>query len=271
MLSAQPRDAVKIPVDCSDSTLAAAGMTCTDDRPCTMYLELNSAAGFGKKITLAGDVHGDASTIYSLLLISADGGTTWKEDASAHTPGAAFEQGQWIDATHAWAAGETEYPLTRDPFFIATTDGGATWKENPVDEEGGPGSIQRFWFDSPLHGEVIVDTVRAGAGRYQIYESHDGGESWGETGKSAQAPKLKQAPATDTSEYRISMDSKTHAYALEKRAGNSPEQWIPMATFGVEAGKCGTPVPDIPATDAPASAGSEQARPETRPEPARPE
>ena len=39
--------------------------------------------------------------------------------------GAALEQAQLLDATHGWAAGEIQVPLSRDPFVFITSDGGA--------------------------------------------------------------------------------------------------------------------------------------------------
>jgi len=95
-----------------------------------VYLELSGVSSAGKKLALAGNLHGPAATLYSVLLTSDDGGSNWRESA-ARLPGAALEQVQLADSLHAWAAGETQVPLPRDPFVLLTADGGISWRRKP--------------------------------------------------------------------------------------------------------------------------------------------
>jgi len=245
---------MKVPFDCDAEDLIAAGMSCSDDAPCPIYLELSSVSAFGKRLAVAGNLHGPSPTLYSLLLVSDDSGATWKEPA-ARIPGAAIEQIQLFDATHAWAAGEVQVPLARDPFVLVTPDGGASWREKPLGEEGSAGAVHRFWFDSAEHGELIVDSGRtASAGRYLTYESHTGGENWNITAKAVQMPRLRREPPTTTFDYRLGTDSATRSFVIEKRTGGPSDSWTRVASFLVQIASCGTrhlpPDPDAPASDA---------------------
>ncbi len=233
----------KIPYACSEKDLAAAGMTCSGDSPCPVYVELSSVAGIGKKLLVTGNLHGSAATIGSLLLASDDGGATWKEP-SPSIAGSAIEQSQWLDAQHGWVAGEVQAPLSRDPFLLITSDGGATWRQKEIAEDGIPGEIMRFWFDTPEHGELIVDGGRsAEGGRYQLYESRTGGDSWTVVSKTSDVPKLHGTPGLIDPDYRITADSRTKTYILEKRNGGD---WSTVASFEIQVASCGAPAEPEP-------------------------
>jgi hypothetical protein len=234
---------VKIPFGCAEKELVAAGMTCSDDNPCPVYVELSSVSGFGKKLLVTGNLHGPSATIGSVLLLSDDDGATWKEPSPRIT-GSALEQSQWLDAQHGWAAGEVQVPLSRDPFFLITSDGGATWRQKDVAEDGIPGEIMRFWFDTPEHGELIVDGGRsAEGGQYQMYESRTGGDTWTVVSKTSDAPKLRRTPGLIDPDYRLSADSRTKTYVLEKRNGG---QWSRIASFEIQVASCGAPAEPEP-------------------------
>ena len=47
-----------------------AGMSCSDEEPCPVYLELAAVESVGNRIFLAGNIHSNAVTLYSLLLAS---------------------------------------------------------------------------------------------------------------------------------------------------------------------------------------------------------
>jgi hypothetical protein len=223
-----------MPFACAEDELQAAGLLCTEDEPCSIFLELTSVASAGKKLFAAGNLHSSSVTIGSVLVASDDNGLTWKEPAP-RLRGASLDQVQFVDADHGWAAGETQYPLTRDPYFLISTDGGTSWRRQQVTEDGGPGSLIRFWFDSPQHGELVIDAGRSSpSGRYLDYESETGGESWSIRGAVGTAPKIKRAPASfDNPDYRLR--SNGQSYLLEKRTG---DKWDSVATFLIEIASC---------------------------------
>jgi hypothetical protein len=227
---------MRVPYACAEDDLQWAGMFCSDDEPCPIYLELNSVVPDGKKILVAGDLHSSSVTIGSILLLSDDSGATWREPA-ARLRGSALDQLQFYDLQTGWAAGETQYPLPRDPFFLVTTDGGSSWRQRLVGEEGTAGSVQRFWFDSDRHGELIIDGGKAsGSGRYLSYESETGGESWSLLGKSGQLPKLRRAPPSpEDSDWRARPSKDGKAFQIEQHAD---DQWKPMASFLIEVANC---------------------------------
>jgi hypothetical protein len=243
---------IRVPYNCAEEELQWAGMSCTDDEPCTIYLELSSVIPDGKKIVAAGNMHSNSATLGSVLLLSEDSGATWKEP-SARIRGTALDQVQFYNLQAGWAAGETQYPLSRDPFFLMTTDGGASWRQQPVGEEGTAGSVQRFWFDSAQHGELIVDAGKtSSSGRYLTYESETGGENWTLRGKSDQLPKLRRAPpSTEDPDWRLRPSKDGKAFQVEQRAGN---QWTPVASFLVEVANCKIQSGELKEPEAPADA-----------------
>jgi hypothetical protein len=251
----KPGNPVAVPFACAPEDLQQAGLLCTEDEPCPIYLELSSITPNGKKIFLAGNLHATSATLFSVLLASEDNGATWKEPAN-RIRGAALDQLQFYDLEHGWAAGESQYPLARDPFFFLTTDGGQSWRQRPVTDDGGPGSVQRFAFDSPDHGELVVDAgKRSPGGRYLDYESETGGESWMIRGTGDQLPKLKHAPiVADNPDFRIRANKGGKSYQIEKRSG---EKWEPLAAFLIEVANCRVKPEEAkepaPETDAPAT------------------
>lgn len=233
-LLASAQEPVRVAFTCAEDDLAAAGLLCTEDEPCPVYLELNAIAPDGKKLFLAGDLHSTSGTLDSVLLASDDGGLTWKEPAP-RIRAAALEQLEFYDLEHGWIAGEIQYPLVGDAFFLITTDAGQTWRQRPVVDDGGPGSVQRFWFDSPQHGELIVDAGKsAPAGRYVSFESETGGESWTMRSSTAKQPTLKHAGPGGEPDFRFRASGKD--YVIEKRAGDS--KWETVALFAVEVASC---------------------------------
>ncbi|MEA2874798.1 MAG: hypothetical protein QOH67_5173 [Hyphomicrobiales bacterium] len=227
---------IRLPFTCAEDELQSVGLLCTEDEPWSVFLELSTVASAGKKLFIAGNLHSTSATLSSILLASDDGGATWKEP-SARVRGASLDQLEFYDLDHGWAGGELQYPLSRDPFFLISTDGGATWRKRQVSEDGGPGSVQRFWFDSPQHGELIVDAGRsAPGGRYLDWESETGGESWMIRSATGAAPKIKHAPpAFDNPDFRLRSSANGQAYQVEKRLG---EKWEPMASFLIEIASC---------------------------------
>ncbi|HYA16276.1 MAG TPA: hypothetical protein VEF06_02360 [Bryobacteraceae bacterium] len=226
-------EAMRVAYTCPDDDMQFAGMYCSESEPCAIYLELSAVAASARKILISGNLHSSSATLYSVLLSSDDAGATWKEPV-ARIRGSAIDQLQVLDAQHAWAAGETQYPLARDPFFLVTTDGGFSWRQRPVSDDGGPGSVQVFSFDNAQHGELVIDAGNtSSSGRYVSYESQTGGESWTMRSTTQQLPRIK-TPAADTS-WRLEPAKDEKSWQLEKRDGN---QWTPAAAFLIEVAKC---------------------------------
>ncbi len=226
-------DPMRVAYACLEEDLQWAGMACTEDDPCPVYLELSAIAATGREILLAGNLHSTSATLSSILVQSGDAGATWKETA-ARIRGSALEQVQIYDPQHAWAAGETQYPLPRDPFFLLTTDGGASWRHSTVGEEGGAGSIQSFRFDSARHGEATVDAGKASrGGRYLSFESETGGDSWTALGAGDRLPKLPPAP--ENPDWRIQPGKDGKSWRIEQQMGG---RWSPVASFLIEVANC---------------------------------
>ena len=226
---------IRAPFTCNEDDLQWAGVACSEDEPCPVYLELSSLAPSGRKLFLSGNFHTNSATLSSLLLSSDDGGATWKEPA-ARTRGNAIDQVEFYDLQHGWAAGEAQYPLQRDPFFLITSDGGQTWHQRTVLEDGSPGTILRFSFDSVQHGELVIDAGKSsGNRRYLSYESQTGGDSWNLRGTSDKAPAAPRGASAAEPDWRIQTSKDGKTWQLEKRDG---EKWQQLAAFLVEATVC---------------------------------
>ena len=210
-------------------------MDCSENRPCSIYLELSAVVANGRKVFVSGNLHGTAGTLESILLGSSDGGVSWKE-ATPRIQGAAIELVQFYDLQHGWAAGELQYPLPHDPFFLVSTDGGESWRRKPVTSGGGSGSVQTFSFDSVQHGELIVDSGKgATGGRYGFFESQTGGDSWMIRSATGEMPRLKH-PAPETDSWRLKPDdTSSKTWKLEQKEN---DVWTVVAEFPIEVGQC---------------------------------
>jgi hypothetical protein len=241
---------MRVPYACAEDDLQWAGMSCTEEEPCTIYLELSSVVPDGRKIFATGNLHSNSATLGSVLLQSEDSGTTWKEP-TPRIRGSALDQLQFYNLQTGWAAGETQYPLPRDPFFLVTTDGGASWRQRPVGEDGNAGAVQRFWFDSAQHGELIIDAGKTSeSGRYLSYESETSGESWTLHGKSDQLPKLRRAPASlEDADWRFRPSTDGKAFQIEQRNGT---RWTPVASFLIEVANCRSKTGELKEPEPPA-------------------
>jgi len=225
---------IRIPFACIEEDLQAVGMACTETSPCPVYLELNAAAANGTKLVVAGDFHSTNATIQSVLLVSPDSGATWKEPVQ-RIRGAALDLAQFADGDHAFAAGETQYPLPRDPFFLISTDGGQFWRNRPVGEEDSPGSVVSFSFDTPTHGDLVIDAgTTAEGGRYLGYETRTGGDTWMARSRVREQPRIR--PRIENTRVQESKDGRS--WVIERRSGDT---WLPIASFLVDAATCTGP------------------------------
>ncbi len=225
---------ILLPFQCTAEDVRWAGLACSEDEPCPVYLELSAAEGMGNHIFAAGNIHSDTVTLYSVLLSSEDAGHTWRAAGDAFR-GAGLDHIQFLDPLTGWISGQTLFPIPQDPFFLLTTDGGATWRAKPIFDESHFGSIQQFWFDSKTTGSVILDQGPGGdSERYARYDSLDGGETWLLKEQSKKPLQLKRAGAGAPS-WRVRAEAATRSYRIEHRQG---ERWISIAAFAVRLPAC---------------------------------
>src|ERR1700677_778035 len=139
---------MRVLYECSADDTQAAGLGCSEEDPCPVYLELSNVEPMGGKIFVTGNLHTPMATLYSILLASEDAGTTWTE-RHPRTRYAGLDQIQFVDFQNGWISGANLQGAPRDPFLLVATEGGKTWREHPIFEETRVAAIERFSFDSP--------------------------------------------------------------------------------------------------------------------------
>ena len=224
-----------VPFKCTDEDIHSAGLSCSDEEPCAVYLELAAAASSGIRLFTAGNIHTANVTLYSIILGSDDNGHTWRE-VHERIRSAGFDSLQFADADNGWAGGIVLSPLPQDPFLLHTTDGGKTWRQSPLFSETRYATIQQFRFDDKASGNLITDR---GAGssseRYERYESQDGGDSWTVKETSSKPLTLKRERNPVPPEWRVRADANSRSFQLEHRQGS---RWTSVAQFAVNLGAC---------------------------------
>ena len=75
---------MRVPFECTEADTQAASLSCSEEEPCPVFLELSSVEAAGNKIFLAGNLHTSTTTLYSVLLATEDGGKTWTRAVSPH-------------------------------------------------------------------------------------------------------------------------------------------------------------------------------------------
>ncbi len=221
---------MRVAYECTAADTLAAGLGCSEEDPCPVYLELSNVEAVGNKIFVTGNLHTPMVTLYSILLASEDGGNTWTEPhPRLHASG--LDQIQFVDFQNGWISGANLQGAPRDPFLLITTDGGKTWNERPIFEEDRVAAIESFRFDSPSNGMLWIDATLDN-GKHEEYNTHDGGESWAVQLATDRAVKPKQAVA---SAWRVRTDAATHSYLIEKSENN---RWQKVASFLVNIASC---------------------------------
>ncbi len=220
---------------CTPQDIDALGLTCSPEDPCAVFLELSSVQAVGARLFLSGNLHTASTTLYSILLMSEDGGKTWTEPFR-RLPFTALVQMQFVDLEHGWVSGHIVEPLPKDQFLLLTTDGGKTWNQRPLFEDSRFGSIAQFWFDSPTEGALVLDRSQGTTSRYDLYETMTGGESWTpkETGSTTPI-RLKKAPSSDPSAWRVRADAATKTYRVERGAAG---KWETIASLAIHIADC---------------------------------
>jgi hypothetical protein len=224
--------------NCTEDEIRAAGLSCSLEDPCPVFLELDSVETVGNTVFLAGNIHTATTTVASLLLASDDEGKSWREPYQ-RVPLAGLDRIQFVDFENGWVAGELQHPLPHDPFMLVTSDGGRSWQAQPLFGDQQFGSILEFSFSSAKNGSLIVDQGRSSdAGRYQLLETTNGGASWSLRQASDRLLQLKHGRGE--TDWRIKEDAATKAHRIERHAG---EAWRMVASFSISLGACKPPEP----------------------------
>lgn len=220
---------MRVVYECTAADLQAAGLGCSEEDPCPVYLELENIEAVGAKLFVTGNLHTPMATLDSILLASEDEGKTWTEP-HPRIRQSGLDQIHFVDSQHGWISGANLQGAPRDPFFLITTDGGRTWSERPVFDESRVAAIERFWFDSPSEGELLID-ARLDNGKREEYKTHDGGQTWTAPQSSA-GRTVNPRPSAD---WRLRTDAGTHSYVIEKSENN---HWQKTASFLVNIANC---------------------------------
>ena len=223
---------MQIPFECTTDDSQAAALTCSEEAPCPVFLELSGVEAAGNRIFVTGNLHTANATLDSILLATEDAGKTWTE-AHPRIRFAALDQIQFIDFENGWISGANLLNAPRDPFFLLTTDGGKTWRERPIYDESRLGVIERFWFDSRTSGTMLIDARYEN--RHELYETMTGGESWNLRQASSDPIPFPRNKGPVSASWRLRADAPTHSYSLERSQG---EHWQKVASFLVDIGKC---------------------------------
>jgi hypothetical protein len=247
---------ILLPFQCTEEDIQKGGLSCTEEDPCPVYLELGAVDGSGSRVLAAGNLHTSAVTLYSVLLQSDDLGHTWREPHS-RVRAAGLDHIQFLDAETGWVSGLVLSPLPQEPFLMVTQDAGKTWRQRPILSESSEnrlGSIQQFSFGAKNSGSLIVDRGQGSDGdRYELYESPDAGENWTIKESSTKPLRLRRPPPPPSSDWRVRADARTQAFHLEHRA--APDRWSSLAAFAIKVPPCKPPPPSVveepPATPVP--------------------
>jgi hypothetical protein len=219
---------MRVLYECSAEDTQAAGLGCSEEDPCPVYLELSNVEPVGGKLFVTGNLHTPMATLYSILLASEDSGATWTEPhPRIHSSG--LDLIQFVDSQNGWISGANLQGAPRDPFLLITTDGGKTWREHPVFEEDRVAAIEAFHFDSPQNGAVFVDATLDN-GKHEEYRTENGGETW----QGPQSPDRPGKPKPSAA-WRLRTEAATHSYVIEK---SEASRWQHIAAFLVNIASC---------------------------------
>src|SRR5262245_37787792 len=102
-----------VPFQCTNDDIRLAGLTCSEDDPCPVYLELSAAESTGIRLFAAGDIHTASATLFSILLGSDDNGHTWRE-AHERLRASSLDRIEFADPENGWVSGLSISPLPQD-------------------------------------------------------------------------------------------------------------------------------------------------------------
>ncbi len=97
---------MRVPFQCTDDDMQWAGMSCSEEEPCPVYLEVSAMEPVGNRLVVVANIHTESITLYSVLLTSEDAGGTWREPYE-RTRGVGLDHVQFIDFQNGWISGQT--------------------------------------------------------------------------------------------------------------------------------------------------------------------
>ena len=225
---------IQITAPCTEDDIQSLGMSCSVEEPCKIYLELSSLDSVGNRLILAGNLHTSDVTLSSILLVSEDGGKAWIEP-HGRIKSAALDAMQFHDLQHGWINGQLVQSFPKDPFFLVTRDGGKSWRNIPVYNESRAGAVDKFFFDNKDNGSMVVDRIQSGdTGRWGLYDTRTGGDSWELKQITQRKPELKKN-ISRSSEWRLTPVEKTKTYRVEHKVG---AKWELVSMFKIDSGEC---------------------------------
>ena len=228
------QEPVRVAYECTEADADVFGLTCTMEDPCPVFLELASAESAGGRLMAAGNLHTKNVTLYGIVLVSEDNGATWTE-AHERIRAAALEQIEFLDLQTGWITGESIDPLARNPFLLLTTDGGKTWSQKLVVDDTKYATISQFHFDTPAHGELVLDASQGKTIRQELYETNTGGDTW-ELKQVNNAPiRLKNVRSQNQASMRVRTDAASGAFVVERGGGRT---WDRVASFVIHVADC---------------------------------
>ena len=218
---------IRVGYECTAADTQAAGLGCSEEDPCPVYLELENADAAGNGIFVTGNLHTPMATLYSIVLASGDEGKTWTEP-HPRLRSSGLDQLQFVDSQNGWISGANLQGAPRDPFFLTTADGGKSWSQRPIFEETRVSTIESFYFDTPMHGTLFIDATLDND-MHEIYQTQDGGQTWSIQPGGVKA-KTHVLPG-----WRVRTDAPTRSYVVEKSENN---RWQKVASFLVNIASC---------------------------------
>src|SRR3954468_13358261 len=88
---------IVIPFQCTEEDIRLAGLTCSDEDPCPVYLELSGMESTGIRLFAGGNIHTANATLFSIILGSDDNGHTWRE-VHERLRGSGYDRIQFVGA-----------------------------------------------------------------------------------------------------------------------------------------------------------------------------
>ncbi|MBM3724786.1 MAG: hypothetical protein FJW40_05105 [Acidobacteria bacterium] len=227
---------LKLDQACTLEEVSSFGLHCSESDPCEIFLELSHLEAVGNKLFLTGNLHTEALTLQSILLVSEDAGKTWRE-GHQRLRQSGLENIQFIDFEMGWISGHTLHTMPRDPFLLTTTDGGKTWRKKLLFEDGHLGSVEQFFFDTKNTGSMIVDRTQASetGSRYELYESQTAGDTWTLRQVSGRPIVPRRTRPAVAQGVRLRADARSKSYLIERQAG---ARWQVVSAFQVRLDDC---------------------------------